>query len=82
MRAVRTVLSVHTVYTVHTLYSVNKFIQILYVVDKSDMPVKLMQSVLSPSVLKHPMMDSFSSSGNSLLFQTKLIILWISQQIS
>ena len=55
--------------------------KILYVVGKSDMPLQLLQSVLSPFLWIGTIIDSFHSSGNSSLFQIEIISLWIAQQI-
>jgi hypothetical protein len=55
--------------------------KIVYEVDKSDMPLQLIQSILLPFLQKGTMIDSFHSSGNSSLFQIEIINLWISQRI-
>ena len=44
--------------------------KILYVVGKSDVPLWLLHSVLSPFLWMGTMTDSFHSSGSSSLFQT------------
>ena len=55
--------------------------KILYLVDKSDVPVQLVQSVYSPFVQIGTSIDSFLSSRNISLFQLELISLWISERI-
>ena len=55
--------------------------KILYAVDISDMPLQLLQSVLSPFLQIGTMIDSFDSSDNSSLSQIELISLWISERI-
>ena len=56
--------------------------KILYVVGKSDTPLWLRQSVLSPFLQTgRCIIDSFHTSGNSSLFQIELVNLWISMQI-
>jgi hypothetical protein len=53
----------------------------LHVVCKSDMPLLLLQSVLSSFLSIGTMMDSFHSSGNSFLLRIGLISFWISERI-
>ena len=55
--------------------------KILYVVGKSDMPLQLLQSVLSPFLWIGTFIDPFHSSGNSSLFQIEIISSWITQRI-
>ena len=55
--------------------------KILYVVGKSDMPLQLLQSVLSPFLWIGTIIDPFHSSGSSSLFQIEIISLWIAQRI-
>jgi hypothetical protein len=55
--------------------------KIMYAVDKSDLPLHLLQSVLSPFLYGGTMIDSFHSSGSPSLFQIELIYLWLSKWI-
>jgi hypothetical protein len=53
--------------------------KMLYEIDSSDIPRQLfIQSVLSPFLWIGTIIDSFHWSGNSSLFQTELMSLWIS----
>jgi hypothetical protein len=52
--------------------------RILYVTEKSDMSLQLLQSALSPFFYIRKMTNSFHCSDSSSLFQIRL---WISQQI-
>ena len=53
--------------------------EILYIVGQRDMPLQLLQSILSLFLYIGTRIDSYS--GNSSLFQIELISLWISEQI-
>ena len=55
--------------------------KIRYVVDKSDMPLQLLQSVSSPFLQIGKTIDSFHCSGNSSLLQILLISLRIAERI-
>jgi len=55
--------------------------KILYVVDKSDMPLQLLQSVSSAFLHIDKTIDPFHCSGNSSLFQIELISLRIVARI-
>jgi len=55
--------------------------KLLYVVDKTDKPLLLLQSVLSPFLYIGTMINSFHSSDDSSLFQTELVRLRISERI-
>ena len=56
--------------------------KILYTVGKSDIPLQLLQSVLSPFLQIGKMIDSFQYPGNSFLFKIVLISLYISENCS
>jgi hypothetical protein len=66
---------------ISSMYGLNRESRILdkiwYEVDSSDIPWKLLRSVLSPFLWISTILDSFHRSGNSYLFQIKLMSLWI-----
>ena len=55
--------------------------KILYVVDKIDMHLQLLQYALSPILNIGTTINSFHSIGNSSLFQIELISYFISKRI-
>jgi len=48
--------------------------KILYVVGRIDMPLQLLESVLSALLWMGTMIDTFDSSGSSSLFQITMIL--------